>query len=188
MRELGSVKTVSAFSAAFACMLMTGCLITLNPVMDTHVIDTDPFANFCRYDCMIVQNLGTGIARSYLQFDTSTVSGTVNSAMMTVHLCQGCGPAGATVKVFEVRDVWDHCLLDWMNQPPHTLTAEDFDTCGGLPSIQLDVTDLVRKWVDDPASNFGVVLMVDENVPGDFFSLHAVDSTDLPELTIDYTP
>ncbi|MFC1889837.1 DNRLRE domain-containing protein [Thermodesulfobacteriota bacterium] len=192
MKGQRSLRKLLSFTAVIGCLLISGCIITLNPTGDTWVLSTDPLANYCYSDCQWSQNLTSGVARQYFQFDTSSVTGTVNSAILRLYYCQGCTPLNSVLGAFEVLDYWDHCLLDWVNQPPHNLGPEDevFCTAGGPPYVEFDITGLVQTWVDEPAKNFGVVLKVDEDIPGSLFSFFSVDGTTstMPQLTIDYAP
>lgn len=116
------------------------------------------------------QNAGTTIARSYLNFDISSLTanpGVVVSAA-TLNLTDfDAGTCPATgVKVSQVTSAWSPSTLTWATQPSTTSTGSSTSTqafggtggCAAAPgTVSLSATSIVQSWINGTA-NDGVQL------------------------------
>lgn len=111
------------------------------------------------------QNAGTTAARSYLNFDTSSLTanpGVVVSSA-TVNLTgfeAGSCPASA-VRMSQVTGAWSPSTLTWASQPTTTATGSSTSTqafggtgCAAGPgTISLSATSIVQSWINGAANN-----------------------------------
>jgi hypothetical protein len=181
-------------------------MAVLNPAEDATVYNSDPNGAFCNTECLEVYQInavGVGdlVARSYLVFNLLDPSidppvGTVSLASIKLSHCQVCSLNGnAVIRVYEVTEPWD-CLgatappISWSWQPSHALTPVMEGTCEDGDSVEIYLKDLVQKWVDNPASNFGLVLTVNEsstvNQEFSFLSVESSTADTRPKLIIRY--
>lgn len=66
----------------------------------------------------------------------------------------------ATVNLYANTESWDEDTVTWGNPPDKELTSSaSVDVTDFNQWVTFDITDLVRGWLDDPATNFGVTLV-----------------------------
>lgn len=153
------------------------------------------------------QAIGVDAARPVIAFDLTTLptTATVVSAELDLTVISS-DPQSVTVTVYPLLRFWDEPGATWTEaffggpweEPGASAIGVDRGPAFGpaLPwqgssvALNLDLTDLVRQWVANPALNFGVVLQA-EGEPGVdfnvlFASREAVDIELRPRLTVVY--
>ncbi len=105
-----------------------------------------------------------GSKKTFLKFDFSTlpaVTGAdVEKATLTIFLSDVVAPGSFTVRL--VTGPWDEGSLTASNIPSKVLTTIPAIPVGlgdAGSFLTIDITSLVKGWLDTPASNFGVALV-----------------------------
>ena len=103
------------------------------------------------------------IARSYVQFDLSSIPSTavVTSANLGLYYFQTFASVAAPVGVYRVNSSWSESTITWNNQPTSAATTEYTRTVPGPVSNYFQywyIDDLVQGWVDGSIANYGVVV------------------------------
>jgi hypothetical protein len=137
-----------------------------------------------------------GISRGLFRFDTSSVppGAPVVQATLHLHLVDYCDLVPGTHRVTAYRTIapWDELSVTWNDKPGF---AEEHGSVwipsGGLGWYSLDVTDLVRGWMNGSSSNHGLTLRGPESSGIDTawlgFTAHEYPGvTDDPYLEVRY--
>jgi hypothetical protein len=141
--------------------------VTLHPIADVCVLQGYPTLNvgnttdmWVGYDHCSVE---AEIARSLVQFDTSSIppGSSISAATLHIHLLNSCdvGERTHTVTAYNVDGSWSEMSVTWRNQPD---SGTEYGSVR-VPSrtwgwYTLDVTDLVQGWVNDTITNHGLML------------------------------
>ena len=101
-----------------------------------------------------------GIARSVVRFDTSPIptGATIASARLYIYQESYCdiGQRTHTVTSHRITGGWTEMGVNWNNQPGYTGQYGSVAvTSGNWGWYALDVTDLVRGWVNGSLPNYG---------------------------------
>lgn len=149
--------------------------------------------------------------RTLLQFDVSDVgiaSSKVRSAHIDLAAVPGLPPfnnatPGTPVNLAlkYVLEGWDEQLVTWETRPAVGDVVATASLTGAPQTARFDVTEALRKWLDDPASNMGVEIsqtglaafpqvdgMRDRFAAALFASSGAADPAMRPSLTIEAVP
>ncbi len=146
-------------------------------------------------------------------FDSSVV---VNSATLDLYLLNHGGPgeSWATIAVYDMASAWGEGTANGSESRDGASWAESdsgvpWTSPGGdhavsstsvtiVPEVvdawySWDIKTLVRNWIKEPATNYGMMLRLlteinGENILREFVSNDDSDASLLPRLTIDYTP
>jgi hypothetical protein len=138
--------------------------------------------------------------RSFFKYDLSgiPVSTQIDSARLTLYgnpspqHSPGHSNFSGSDACFlsEVSSNWQDSSLTWNNQPSvstsnRILLPQSTSSMQDYPNI--DVTNLVRFWISNPSTNFGLSIMLQTEVRYrslDFASSYCTDSTKRPKLDI----
>ncbi len=143
---------------------------------------------------------GTGKDKSALiKWDTSGIApGTkVNSASVTLSVTN---PSPQTYEAYALKRAWTETAATWKNYD----SAKPWEVAGAKGSLDREAAvagtitasatgkqtftldpAVVQGWVDNPASNQGIIIADAANTDGlDFSSREATDSTQRPQLTV----
>ncbi|MGB0385470.1 MAG: DNRLRE domain-containing protein [Ardenticatenaceae bacterium] len=111
---------------------------------------------------------GSGIERALLRFDVATeipVGSTITSAQLSLYMSgRTANDSPMPITVYNVNGAWDE-NINWnshgslVGAPTNATTS--LDTNYGSKSW--DITSLVQQWVNNPAGNFGLILIGDES-------------------------
>ncbi len=132
---------------------------SLRAVADSYVDRTRADVNFGSDPNLYVRPSAGVDKRSLVRFDLGFLAGkNVQAAILYVTNAKGDNYA---VSVLKVTAPWDEMGVTWNNQP-----AADTGSAAGSFQLTNDLctrgtllnTGLVQGWVDDPGSNFGVML------------------------------
>jgi Zn-dependent metalloprotease len=140
---------------------------TLTAIADSWVGAWDPASTSGGSDTtlFVVDSLTPLTARSFLQFDLSSIPSSATISQATLRLFYDTcsfGPEEVGVGVYEVMGPWTESTLSWNAQPSFTWDAEDVLSmgCEGATGayVQWDITALAQDWVSGSAPNHGVVV------------------------------
>lgn len=108
-------------------------------------------------------------ARTYMQFDVSSLTGTVAEATLALTLAGQNGYMnGGHFNAHRVTSNWTAASVYWTAQPTFdmadvaTVAGDDMQAAAG-DTFYWDITDLVQFWIDHPAQNFGLALEADDS-------------------------
>lgn len=140
----------------------------------------------------------TSNIRSLLQFDLSSIpsSATVTSAKLSLYYktsaSTGDHSGSNESYVRKVISSWDESTVTWDNQPSLSTAGQlmlSKSTSATQDFVDIDVTDLVRDWVAAPSSNFGLMMLLQNESPYRQLAFASGDHTESakrPKLVIDY--
>jgi len=147
--------------------------------------------------------IGENGGYSLMQFDLSSIpSGTlINSAMLsltafgdgfTPYLPDGHAGANACW-LQRITEEWDEYEATWNTKPAMTATGQIEVSASIDPyeNYTIDITTFIQEMVDDPASNFGFALKLQNESPTRGLMFHSSDAaveTNWPKLTVDHGP
>ncbi len=135
----------------------------------------------------------TGVVRSYLRFDLSSIPAGSTIVSATLHLTQAAGqdyPATSrTVTFYRVTGSWDENTLNWNNKPNYAeavgSVTSTYNYSGGF---DINVTSLVSAWYNGTQPNYGIVAVGPETILGVYRAFFARGYVGQPELRIRYLP
>lgn len=134
-------------------------IVTLPAAQDTRVIENNPDSNFGTGPHLNVDPDSSGVQRSFMLFDLSSIpaGATIEDASLT--LCYAIPPLLAAIgrqhDVIAVTASWAEADVTWNTQPGVAAGATDsinVPLLGGC--VTFNVTGDVQSWIDG-ASNFG---------------------------------
>lgn len=137
---------------------------------------------------MIGNDFGPPIARTYLQFDLSTLPNNINitAANLMVYQYHYFYPLNFDIAIHRVTSIWEENAITWDNQPNYNLLSEDHISVTNADDdtwISWNITDLVQGWMEGSFPNYGVVLKdTDEDLVDQHIRCWTSDYTDDPSL------
>jgi hypothetical protein len=176
--------------------------VTLSPTHDTYVNAALPDTSYGNSVYLSVENNSSTMERSYLEFDTSSLSGqTVTSAILTVWVIRDNSGGGVT-DIFELYPIYTAWTDSLTYNQSATLTkgamvtsVASTDYPSGNPSapndtvppqaVTFDITTLVQSWASG-GTNEGLVIQFPTSANADFrfASIDNPDPTIRPILTV----
>ena len=145
-------------------------IVELPNTKDTFVSSSQPNTNYgTRSDMQLGYNTSAnlGAVRPMLQFDTKSIpSGAViNSAKLRIYL-SGVSPSNDSsmgFKAMYLTSSWSESSVTWnQHQPAWGSEIGTGQASSQLGWHEVDVTKLVREWVDGGRANYGFILIGDE--------------------------
>ncbi len=188
--------------------------VTLEPVKDNDLSEHYPTTS---YGTLTFLTIGAYVPagttyryRPILQFDLSSIpsGSTITSAKLRLTKCCEVGGPGGNfyVYVYRLTNNWDETHSSWRYKETGVLWAHpggdysgyygSFYVTSGVAygtHFEVDVTNLVKKWVDGTYPNYGILLRssVESSATTNwikFASKEYSDSDWRPKLIIEYTP
>ena len=148
---------------------------------DTHVRAAKPDRNYNNTNNLHVYQ---GVTRStLLQFDTSAFSGTVTSATLTLLVETVVNPG--SIEVRRLLSAYDPATVTFATQPTSGVAidgAVNIIPGDATNVITIDITPAAQAWLDDPSSNFGIILLATNNARVRFASTES--GTTAPALDV----
>ncbi len=179
---------------------------SLTSTADTHILENAPKKNYSTVTSLGVggdEPAGTGKDKSaLLKWDLSTIpaGSKISSASVTLNVTN---TTTQTYQAYELKRPWVESAATWLLYA----TGKSWQTAGakglldrgttvvgsvspstsGNQSFALSAT-LVQGWVDNPASNNGIIIANATNTDGfDFSSRESTTSNLRPQLNVTYT-
>jgi hypothetical protein len=114
--------------------------VSLAPVADSWISSDNPSTNYGTNPT--IRTDGSPVSSAYVQFDLSSLSGTVTSAILQIHAGSG---SGRGVSIHSVADnSWGETTLTFENAPvPDPTVGASSSGYSTGTTLQLDVTSLV---------------------------------------------
>jgi hypothetical protein len=145
-------------------------------------------------------NYGFTKARTYLQFDTTSLAGKPAAAVMSAQVqlsdfyTGSC--KGSAIRVSRVTGTWAPSTLNWSKQPATSSTGSSTSSsaygasaCPAEGTMSFDATAIVKAWLGGSANN-GLQVKADSEASAagvrKFRSLEATDAAKAPKLVITY--
>src|SRR5256885_1671990 len=145
---------------------------------------------------IVAKKSGTDEQRTFLRFDLSGISGTINSAKLRLGIsAEGGSALNRNHDVYRVTATWTDTSINWNNQPAVAGSATNSQTVTAAPSLmRWTVTSDVAGFVAGTFTNFGWRVsdpgLAQSNSDATYGSTQANTSTDKtqgPVLLVDYT-
>jgi uncharacterized membrane protein len=138
----------------------------------------------------------TGIGRTYIQFDLSTVpaGAMVTDADLKLYQIGAVGSGKfVTISLYQVIRGWKENTITWNNQPDSSGIVETSCniTIGSVGWESWDIDNLVQGWFSGNITNYGMLLKCAENILiNEVANFHSSEYTPdpgkHPKLEIDY--
>ncbi len=135
------------------------------PTKDTYVSSTNSSANYGTSTSIRFGREPTGIYRSYLKFDVSSIpaTATIHSAYLSLMNIGYSGAGTYGIGAYNVTGNWDESTLMYNNQPTFNLTPTPLIFCSARFGLFVwDMQDMVRSWLSSPSTNNGIVLKLND--------------------------
>lgn len=175
-------------------------VITLRPSQSTYISSWYPEQNFFSSTALFAGRFMQegDIYRSLLQFNLDNIPriSTIDSAQLNLHMNDNhLGSGGAFIRVQCLFNSWSQETANWINQPGTNPTGINRVWDGSVyishyvsnGFVSIDLSDLVRKWVNGSIPNYGLQLAGNEleNSLFRFWSPNYNYSYAGPSLTVD---
>jgi hypothetical protein len=99
----------------------------------------------------------------------------------------GFAPQAYTVYADAIYSAWSESTVTWANKPRAYGKGDPATGLTGAPGwTQFDVTQIVRFWLANPGSNFGILLRGDGSTAG-LYVFYSRSSANIPRLIVEYT-
>ncbi|MBV7332569.1 DUF11 domain-containing protein [Chloroflexi bacterium TSY] len=153
---------------------------------DTHIVQGRPASNFGQALQMPVGYAGAACtfnfvdaaARSLMQFDLSAIPADtpIGEAILNVHVDAACfvNNGRLTIAAYRIDDSWAESTATWNSQPGFAEAYGSFVVLTAPTWYQLEITELVRGWVNGTWPNLGLMLRADSESPGSSYVLTRV--------------
>src|ERR1700730_11210062 len=133
----------------------------LQPASDSFTNSNQPTTNFGTNVSLKID--GTVAKKTYIRFDLSSLpTGTTGSQISkaTLQLFVNTVNNAGTFDVFRVTSAWNEASITFNNAPSVAATADLSAISAGTTNsfVSLDITPLVKNWVDGVLPNNGVAL------------------------------
>ncbi|MEN6350694.1 MAG: DNRLRE domain-containing protein [Syntrophomonas sp.] len=150
-------------------------VITLRPSLSTYISSWYPDQNFSSSTALFAGRFmnAQDLYRSLLQFNLSNIPpiSTIDSAQLNLYMYDNqVGIGGAFIRVQSLFTSWSQNTVTWGNQPGTNPPGMNRVWDGSVyisPStsdgfVNIDISDLVRKWIDGSIPNHGLQLAGNE--------------------------
>lgn len=154
------------------------------PVQDSYTLSESPYnsINYGNANSLLVGNGGRGQAKSYVQFDLSSIEENIRIKNAKFRLYYS-DLLNTNIELYAVREEWREMNITNLNAPTRTeYLTSDYVNNTTDRYIEFDVTDTVSKWYLGIPNN-GFVIQSPDNATTIFRSRESMQS---PELIIDY--
>jgi hypothetical protein len=164
------------------------------PSDDTYINGSALLSNYGNDNKFEVRPDNGADRRGLLKFDLSSIPANATVTGATLYLYEKDNKTGQTTYIYRVTSNWNENSATWLSW---LLLGGDFDNSISyftyLPEqnncmLTIDITDLVRKWVDGTYNNYG--LMLYSTGPNHIISYSSKESStasERPKLNVIYT-
>ncbi len=171
------------------CLLLAVVLAALGwtqtfyPAADAYISQGDPITNYGTQGWLISYgNPWSLVYRTLMRFDLSSIPpGTpISAATVNLYMWDQAG-TDFSVDIHKVLASWTETGVTWSNQPSFNATVEASLPYQGYTWWHFTITALVQDWVNNPGSNYGMILRNNPEIPGDnggrFAKFYSRDTT-----------
>jgi len=174
--------------------------ITIPIQKDNWINEVSPFGNHGKSSTLYIDETSNQNKRALLQFDLEQAQGST-ALNATLHLYIEGVNQGAIVDFYRVLQEWEEgeknqeigagnwsqatANLDWQpggNVDPSILHSEPVNQLGWI-DIELPVS-LIQEWLDQPATNFGLLLTNSIPLPNAILGIRSKESSHPPYLSL----
>jgi hypothetical protein len=151
------LQTAAFVAALFPAIAVPGQDTVLTSG-DSKIVMGQPSTNFGNAGWLHVSNNTDAV----FHFNLSAVPGPV-TAELQVQVVEGGVRTAGPVAVYQLGGPWSESSVTWAKQPPlgERITSNDVPASADGEVVSFDVSALVNRWLDDPASNHGLSLQQD---------------------------
>ena len=162
---------------------------------DTEVMSITPEGNFGDSNYLSVGIFTVPYARSYLQFDLSSIpsEAVIIDAHLGLYYDSSYALTSLPVGVYRVTESWAEETVTWDNQPTYSNEPSDIKILSTEQSndfVYWQIIDLVEQWLAGSINNYGMVLLDTDESSDDggieFYSSDWTTASQRPKLVIDY--
>jgi hypothetical protein len=162
---------------------------------DAEVMSIFPEGNFGDTTFLSVGIFTVPFARSYLQFDLSSVpsEAVIIDANLGLYYDNSYELTSLPVGLYRVTESWTEETVTWDNQPTYFSEPSDIQILSNEQSndfVYWQIIDLVEQWLAGSVDNYGMVLLDTDESSDDggveFFSSDWTTASQRPKLIIDY--
>jgi len=169
---------------------------TLDAVADATLRSDQPNTNFGAEDDLEITYTSTEVvgqdrqAVVLIRFDTSSLpdDAIIDAAELHLFLEGAAGADPVTITAFFVTSAWDESTVTWNSNPTTSALGINADSDASTGSYQSwTIPWYVQGWVDDPASNNGVLLLGPASEPYYQRWFESLDHMEMvPQLELTY--
>jgi hypothetical protein len=174
----GALKRTFILLAIFLLCTASAQAHTLNVTNDT--FNSSVLVNEVQGDKMevFVRDSG-GTRRTFAQFNpatlpTGTTGADINKATLRLFVDEVILPGN--IDIHRVTSAWDESSLTLNNSPTFNLNPFAANIAFGNSDehkfITVDITNEVKNWIDNPTTNFGIVLLAQSGANVKFDTKH----------------
>ena len=166
----------------------------LLPSDDTFIRGDSPLSNYGSEKTLDVRPDNGGDRRGLIKFDLSSIPSNATITSATLYLHEVDNKSGQTTSVYRVTSGWSESTVTWLTW---TLLGGDFDQSISyftfLPdqsncTLTMDITNLVRLWVNGTYPNHGLMLYsTGMSHKISYVTKEETDASQRPKLDIVYT-
>jgi len=157
-----TVSRIIVASLLWAHCLGLGYADTVHVASDTNINLATPTQINGTATTLLVRSPGSGGERhSFLYFDLGTLPPGISVSQATLRLWIAAVNDEGPIDVYPVLGPWDETTLSASGAPPLDLAIGSFSVATGDQSqfVTVDVTNIVRGWMDGTIANFGIALL-----------------------------
>ncbi len=170
--------------------------VTLSPAADTFVFEMYPDKNYGNYHDMFVgKHLNGNIYNILISFNivlpanAQLVSAKLVLTLRGLYYFSDAGTTSKKIYVCRVLESWGEYTVTWNNQPSSIcygyFNVLNTDSAG--KKYEVDVTSIVKKWLDEGYPNYGFKLVGDNQIGVvNLWAKEASAADSRPKLVITY--
>ncbi|MFT5724451.1 MAG: hypothetical protein ACI9JN_001570 [Bacteroidia bacterium] len=88
---------------------------------------------------------------------------------------------------YQILDSWDEQTISWVNIPlVSDVASGQYGPVLGMKIIELDFKELAQLWVNNPSSNHGIFLKLDEERSNQRIVVGSTESSYQPKIVVTY--
>jgi predicted phosphodiesterase len=164
-------------------------LITLQPSKDSFVYSYYPNQNYGSSDTIYLYNKNSNIiSKGLIQFDLSQIpkNAKINSAKF--YITTKSWSSQANIQLYELKQQWEEKTVTWSNSPQADSTPFVKHNLY-FGTNEIDIKKLVEKWVSDPSTNNGFLIISEKMDYStiNFYSKEYSDKNKIPIIKINYS-
>ncbi|MEM7217373.1 MAG: DNRLRE domain-containing protein [Pseudomonadota bacterium] len=155
------MRKTMTLAAVLIGLAATSALAAPAPLSDdSYVRGNRANSNFGSASVLWVR--GSDDRRALIRFDLDAFSGTVFNAELVLDV--SATRTAGEFSLHAITSVWTEDAVTFANQPVFDPVPIATIATNGTQDLAVDITDTAQEWLDDPASNFGLIALPIGNV------------------------